>query len=652
MDAYLQFLLLGVGAGAIYAGLALGLVLAFQGSGVVNFAHGAIAMYAAYVYDTLRDQGDYVLPLIGLPARIHLAESVSTPIAMVLALATAAVLGLVLHVAVFHPLRARPLLAKIVASVGVMLVLQTVVVLRFGTANNIVGSALPRGGVDVIGVNVPGDRLWLAGIVGVVTVVLWAVFRFTRFGLATRGAAVQEKGAVLLGHAPSRLAAGNWVLASLTAGMVGVLAAPISGLNPSNYVLFVVPALAAALAGRLSSLLVTAAAGMALGMFESVISKIGTWESFPDWLPFTAAQRALPLVVIVALLFLRGRGLPGRGSLDAGHQARSLRPRRVGVTSLAGLVAGVAAVLLTSGTTRFHLYVSLASALVLLSIVLLTGFVGQVSLAQAVFAGAAGFGTAVLAERAVGFPFGPLLGALVATAAGLVMAVPALRIRGAQLAIVTMAAGIAIEEGIFRNPSVTGVAGALLVEPPTLFGLDLAANRPGDFNRVPYGILLVLVVVGVTAAVANLRRGVTGRRLLALRANERAAAASGIDVARTKLLAFALSSFVAGLGGAMLAYLRGGISADSFSVFISLTFLAFAYLGGIASVSGAIVGAALVPGGIVFGVLGGSSSGGGIAPYVPLFAGLALIVMAITTPEGITGRVDDLVRRRRAGAAA
>lgn len=653
MDVYVQFLLLGVGTGALYAGLALGLVLGYQGAGVINFAHGTIAMYVAYVYDELRDSGDYVLPLIGLPDRIDLGEPVATAPAIVIALLTAVVLGVIMHAVVFHPLRRQPLLAKVVASVGVMLVLQAVVALRFGTGNRIVAGTLPQGSwrVPVIDVVVPSDRMWLGVVVALVTALLWAVSKWTRFGLATRAAAVEPKGAILLGWSPGMLAGGNWVVAAVVAGIVGILAASMTGLNSVNYVLFVVPALAAALAGRLRSLPVAATAGLALGMVESMVSKLSTWDVYPDWLPFVAAQRALPLLVIIVVLFVQGGALPIRGTLGDGRQPRSPRPTHVGRTTAILTVASLVAVSLFPTTLRFHLFVSLAAAILMLSIVVITGYLGQVSLAQAVFAGAAGFATARLADAHVAFPLSPLLGALAATVVGLLMAVPALRIRGAQLAVVTMAAGVAIEEAVFRNPSVTGVSGAQLVAPPGLFGVDLAANRAPDFNRWEFGVLLVVVVALLAVAVANLRRSGTGRRMLALRSNERAAAAAGVDVVGTKLLAFGLSSFIAGLGGAMLGYLRGAISGDSFSVFVSLTLLAFAYLGGIASVGGALVGAFLAPGGLLFGLLDQVGDGGGAGRYSALIGGVALVAVAILAPEGIAGRIGlarDRARRRRA----
>ena len=248
--------LTGLGDGAIIAGVALGIVLAFQGSGVINFAHGAMMMYTTYVYDALRDTGDLVLPfsiggdrinVLGTPAD---GAAIGFWPAFAVALAVAAALGLAVHLLVFEPLRGSPVLAKVVATVGILIALQSIVLLRFGTQTETVGSVLPNDAVEVLGVRVPEDRLWLALIVVLMAAALTALYRFTRFGLATRAAAEQEKGAQLLGFSPSLLAAGNWVLASVVAGVFGILAASIGGgVNSVNYTLLVVPAVAGALVG-------------------------------------------------------------------------------------------------------------------------------------------------------------------------------------------------------------------------------------------------------------------------------------------------------------------------------------------------------------------------------------------------------------------
>ncbi|MDQ6798816.1 MAG: branched-chain amino acid ABC transporter permease, partial [Actinomycetota bacterium] len=230
-----MFAVLGLGTGAVYAALALGLVLEHRVSGVVNFAQGAIAAYATYVFVELRVSGDVVLPVVGLPGRIHIADRPTFWLSMVVALAVASLLGLAAYALVFRPLRNAPALARVVASIGLLVALQAIIVLRFGPADRPVAPVLPNGSLTLAGAVVPRDRLLLAAVVVVITTVLWAVYRFTGFGLASRAMADDPTTTALLGRPIGRLAAANWVVASVLAGVAGILVAPITALNPGTY---------------------------------------------------------------------------------------------------------------------------------------------------------------------------------------------------------------------------------------------------------------------------------------------------------------------------------------------------------------------------------------------------------------------------------
>ena len=201
----------------------------------------------------------------------------------------------------------------------------------------------------------------------------------------------------------------------------------------------------------------------------------------------------------------------------------------------------------------------------------------------------------------------------------MVVGLPALRLRGQSLAVVTLAAAVAVEEVVFKSPLLTGGFEGTLVP-------ELAAGRAGSRW---FGVVVLLVLAAVALGVAVLRRGAPGRRFLAVRANERAAAACGIDLTATKLAAFALSAFVAGVGGTLLGYGQGRLSFASFGVFVSLAYLAVTYLGGIAGISGALLGSLLVPGGLVFSLAGGR--------FQLLASGLGLIAIAILRPQGVVG---------------
>ena len=636
-----MFGVLGLGTGAVYAALGLGLVLEHRASGVVNFAQGAMAAYATFVFVELRATGDLVLPLVGLPARFHLAGQPPLWACLAVASTVAAALGLAVHALVFRPLRSAPVLARVVASVGLLVALQAVIVLRFGSGNRPVAPVLPAEPLRLGGVVVPRDRLLLAAAVVASAAVLWALYRFTRFGLASRAVADDPTTAALLGQSPGRLSAANWVLASVLGGLAGILVAPITALNAATYTLLVVPALAAALVGRLRSFVVTTIAALALGVAQSELVEV---QSRFDWVPRVGLREGLPLLVIVAAMAFAGRSVPERAEAVEVPLPAARRPGPVAVRAAVLFCATAAALFALGPDLRLGLVTSLVGAVVCLSLVVLSGWGGQISLAQMAFAGVAGFALSKLGHGLAGaFPIGPLLAAALAAVVGAVVAFPALRVRGVDLAVVTLAGAVAVEELVFRNPGLTGGFAGSRVPSPSLLGLDLGIAAGGDYPSPVFGLVALVVVAAFSLALVAVRRGRAGRRLLAVRANERAAAAAGIDVARAKTAAFVASAFMAGVGGALLGYSQGQLSYGSFGVFVSLAFLAVAYVGGIATVSGALAGGALVGGGIVFTAVDRVAGWG---RYQPLVAGLGLVVAAVLCPDGLVG-VGRLVLARR-----
>ncbi|MEO5898563.1 MAG: ABC transporter permease [Ilumatobacteraceae bacterium] len=631
MSQYILFVFVGLGVGSIYAALAMGLVVTYKGTGVINFAQGAMAMYGAYVYDELRKTGDLVFPVFGIPDRLHLG---SPPFIVCFAIGIlfSALLGLLVHYLVFRPLRAAPVLGKVVASVGVMLTLQALVSLKFDSKARAVTPILPHGQVHFAGLVTSQDRFYLAGIAVLIAAVLWAYFRFSRLGLATRAAAENELGASLSGFSPDLLAGMTWVLSSTLTGTMVILASPTTGLNPINYTLYVVPALAVALVGRLSSISIVCAAGLILGSFQAVLTFLTSKSFWPSW-AVTGFGDAIPFAVVIVALFVLGTRLPTRGAIVTAELPEVHRPRNRPPWVGGLVVAGFLVLAFTHGSYRFGVVTSMIMTIVALSLVVLTGMVGQISLAQAAFAGSAGFVLAKLGNK-LPFPITTLVAALAAAVLGVLIGIPALRIRGAQLAVVTLAGAIAIEKFVFRNPKLVGTNGDQIPN-PKLFGANLAIRSGTDITRLSFCVFVLVVLTLVALAVANLARGDTGRAFLAVRSNERAAAAAGISVSATKLLAFGVSSFLAGIGGALIGYSRSQLSADSFAVLVGVSFLAFAYLGGITSISGALVAGTFAPLGVGYVILDRNLS---LGKYYLLLSGLSLVVTAIFNPQGIAGR--------------
>ncbi|MEV8544098.1 branched-chain amino acid ABC transporter permease/ATP-binding protein [Streptomyces sp. NPDC051572] len=641
MSQYVVFLLLGLGSGAVFGALALALVLTFRSSGVVNFATGAIALYSAYTYAFLR-QGELLVPLPGMPKKVGLGGALGLFPAMVISLVLAALLGVVLYGLVFRPLRTAPPVAKAVASIGVMLVIQAVLAAAVGTGAVSVKAILPNDPVSWGGSLLPGDRLWFAAVIVVLTVVLALVFRLTRFGLTARAVAESEKGALVSGLSPERIAVANWALSSAVAGLSGILIAPIVPLVPVSYTLFIVPALAAALVGNFTALIPAVGAGLVIGMLQSEVQFLqGKWS----WLPQAGLAQLVPLAVILAYLVVRGRPLPTRGSLIQQALGRAPRPDLILVPAVVSTALAVVVLFATTGSIRAAVITSLTLAVISLSLVVVTGFAGQISLAQLTLAGVGAFSLSRLSvDWGVPFPFAPLLAALAATVIGVVIGLPALRIRGLPAAVVTVALAVALEAFWFRNTQLNGGLGGSKVPSPRLFGIDLGIGAGDDYPRIPFALLCLVVLLLVGLGVAWLRRSRLGAAMLAVRANERSAAAAGIDVARTKIVAFAIGAFIAGLGGALLGYQQTVADAEMFTAIGGLGLFATAYLAGITSLSGGLVAGVMGAGGLLPVLLDRALS---LGEWYDVIMGIGLVLTVITNPEGLVGPAHELSARLR-----
>lgn len=633
-------LLLGLRPGAVYAALGLGLVAMHRGTGILNLSFGAMAMYPAYVYAALRSSGDLVLP--GLPGTHHLAERVPTLPAMAIAAAASVVLGLLSYALVFGPLRAAPPLASIVAAVGLLLTLQSVVVLRFGGDPRLVDPVLPRHHLTAAGTTIPSDGLYLTGLVALLAVGSSLFYRRTRFGLASRAATEDRTSAEMLGWSSMQLGIVNWVLGALVAGVFGILLAPIAGLTTNGYSLLVVPSLVAALAGRMTSLAWTLAGGLALGMTQSVATLVRLpWE----WTSPQVIKEVVPVLALALVVLVFGTPLPGRG-VPAGTR---LPPARLGghpvVMGAIILAVGAATGLVATGRYRSAVVVSLIGILLCLSVVILTGFAGQVSLAQMSFAGVAAIVLSrVATDWHVPFPLGALVGATAAAGASALVGAATSRSRGETVAIVSLGAALVIEELLWRRLSL-GLLGPNLIDAPRPFGIDLGPIGSDGKPRAAFVLLVGGIVAAATIGVSALRRSRLGGQMLAVRANERAAAAAGVNVRRTRVTAWALSGFVAGVGGVLLGYHQTAVSGQSFSLSRSLLLLAVTYIGGVAGVFGAVVGGLILPGGILSTAWDRALD---LGPHSTLFSGLALTVIVVRSSSRRQAGAETSMRRSSA----
>lgn len=621
-------LLLGLGNGGVYAALAVALVLTYRSSGVINFATGSMALYAAYTYAFLRD-GKFLVLIPGLPESVDLGTNLGFVPATLVSLTMAALLGAVLYVVVFRPLRQAPQLARTVASLGVLVIISGLVQNQVGSAPVSVSAVFPAERWQWGGVTVLSDRFFFALAVLLLTVVLAVVYRRTRFGLLTSAVAETPTGATVSGVSPERIAMLNWMASAVVAGVAGILIAPITPLTPNAYALAVIPALAAGLIGRFNLMIPAAVAGIAIGMLQSEASTLSAQHS---WLPQTGFSEMIPLIVILVALLVSRRGIPARGGFLRQHLGRAPRPRSLLVPTIAGTAVGVVALVLTAGTSRSAVIGTFIAAILGLSLVVVTGFAGQVSLAQLTLAGVGGFALSGIAQNwGVPFPFAPLLAALIACAVGVLVGLPALRIRGLTLGIVTLALAYAIEAVWFRNGQFVGSEGAS-VAPPTLFGLDLGVGSGFAFPRMEFGLLCLFTLVAIAWGVARLRTSSLGSAMLAVRANERSAAGIGVNVVFVKVAAFGIASFMAGIAGSLFAYRQSVITFQSFTALGGLAVLSTAYLAGITSVWGGILAGILASAGIVYFALDKAID---VGTWFGVLSGIGLIITLIQFPEGL-----------------
>jgi len=270
-------------------------------------------------------------------------------------------------------------------------------------------------------------------------------------------------------------------------------------------------------------------------------------------------------------------------------------------------------------------------AVLALSVVVLTGYVGQISLAQMTFAGLTGLFLSKLAgDFGVPFPLSILLASLLAVPAGILVGLPAMRVRGINLAVVTLGLGYSVSAVVFANPQWTGggfSAGSSLIPSPAVAGYSF----DGLEHTVRFGLFALALLMIVVVIVSNLRRSSTGRKMLAVRSNERAAAAAGINVSGIKLQAFALSSFIAGLGGALLSSSINQATYSEFTSLSSIALITIVYIAGIASIAGAVIAGLAASGGVLYVLLSGIP---GFATYYMPVSGALLILTVIAQPDG------------------
>jgi sulfate-transporting ATPase len=609
MSQVFQFAVIGLGAGSLYAIAAIGLVLVFRGSRVVNFAQGAMGMMAAYVFYELH-QNWHLSVVLAVPAGLLVSGA----------------LGAAFYYLEIRQLKDASNLIKIVATLALFVIANEVISLVFGAQPRTVTSSLPTNSVTILGASIGEDRLWIFLIVIVLTVVLWAIYKYTTFGLATTAVAENPTAAATLAISPDVVAAANWFIGAALGGLAAILLVPITTLSAENLSLIVIPILAAAVIGGFSSFPVTTIAGLVLGIAQSEVTR---YVSTPGW------DTAVPFIAVTLILFFRGRRVAGRGeffgklpSVGSGRTAPYL-------LILGGGVALLCIWIIFPYDWLVALEYQMVFAVIIMSLVVVTGYCGQISLAQMAFAGVGGLIASWLySTYHVDFLIALLAGVAAVVPPAVVVALAGVRTRGVALAIVTLGLAFSLEAIIFTNQQFTGGPEGFVTDDPHLLGLPVGGlEYPARFATLT---LILLVLIGL--AVANLRRGRAGRRLIAVRTNERAAAAMGISVSGAKLYAFVLGGMIAGVGGVLLCFFLGAPDFTNFVGINSITVAESAVLGGVGHLGGPLVASSYQPdtlGPQIFSFLGGN-----VAIWLAIAGAAALLITLPRFPDGLVTLIE------------
>jgi branched-chain amino acid transport system permease protein len=593
----LSFVVLGLFGGAIYALASLGIVLTYKTSGIFNFAYGGVAMFCAYTFWELRD-------------RWGISQWFSLPLVL---LVVAPVLGLLLE-AVFRPLSTAAVEVQIVVALGILSFFITLVPILFGSSDRNLPTIFPHAHFRLAGVIVTWNELGTMLVALALAGALYVLLRRTRLGTATRAVVDNRELAGLIAVNAGTVGQVAWVISTVFAAISGILLSTQEGL-----VVYVLPALviyafAPAVLGRLTSLPLAFAGAIGLGLIQNILAKYNSTG-------FVAKLEAsIPYLALFLLLVIYGGRLKEvRSSLLPSTVGRSRGAGRVTLPYGLGvaIAAGVILPLAFSAAIQHDIAQAMAYSIVALTLVVLTGWTGQISIAQMSFAGVGAFAVAHIAgTHGAMFPVGVLIGALIAVPLGLIVGLPSLRLSGLFLALATMAFALLMDNLVFADNSISG----------GLTGLSISSASIGPISLSSYTAQFYLCLVMLTlvcAGVYLLRRGPIGRRLNMVRDSPAAAATLGANLTLTKLAVFAVCGVVASIGGSLLAVTQQTVDPANFQFNTSLELLLLVVVGGRSLVSGALVAGLL---NLVGGLLPGIPAT--VDTYLPLAVAGTVIAIA------------------------
>jgi len=617
---WVQYAIFGLGVGAVFALLAAGIVLVYRATGVLNLAHASIGVLAGFINFTL----------------LNHIPGITVGGALAIALASGALLGIASHWLVFRLVATAPPVVKLMTSFGLAGVVQGAIGLvwsHVATPTTYGHTLLPLNhGLELAGVRIPDQRLAVIALGAATTLALALLVKRTSFGIRLRALAQNPLAARLGGVDDRVIQTAVWAIAGATSALAAVLLLPFGPMNALALSGTQIQAFAAALVGGFVSLPAALIGGLGLGIAEQELTGAPA--------PYDAFGTALGTVLILVLLLLRierrfvsdqeARAIEGDGRLFGRGVRLPLSGSPAGW--LMGTVLLIVATIPMSGFWAFVTARATLYALLGLSLVVLTGWAGQVSLMPGTFAGVGACLAWVFGAK-LGFalPLAVPLAALGTIPVCAVAGIAALRLPALYLAVATLALAQTFDETLFHTQWLAnGGARMVALRPSWLAGDHV------------FGAFVIAVAGVVFAFTAGFARSRTGRALRTVRDNSRAAAAAGINPVKYRLLAFVFSAFTAGLMGALLAYTIGAYTSDEFSFFVlSLSAFGLAMVGGIRSPLGAVVGA--------FALIAGTEPLRNLATlddWVTVSIGVGIVLVMVRNPDGLVGAAQKLVQRR------
>jgi branched-chain amino acid transport system permease protein len=562
VSEFISYTIIGIFTGAAYAIAASGLVLTYSTTRVFNIAHGAVGMVFAFVY------WDF-----------SIRQDIPVWLSLVLVLFVAAPLfGVFVQRVLARGLGSAPISVSLVVTVGLLVALIGVATQIWPPESRTLPQFFKGHLIEVGDITVTWHQIITVIVSIVVAMGLYVLLARTRIGTGMRASVDNPELLQLYGGRPQLVAALAWAIGCSLAALAGILLAPVIGLQYYDLTLLVISAYAAAMLGKLTNLPMTYIGAMALGIGQSYV--VGYLDKIPFHKEVPGLAAVIPTLFLFAILILLPQAPLRIGQVKGIVSAPVPTLGRAAGWGAALIVGVMVLSVVLSGSNLLLVGTAATYAIVMLSLVLLTGYGGYVSLAQFTFAGVGAVAYAKIDQPNL---LGLFIAVLVAAAVGALVAIPVLRLTGLYLALATLAFAQLMDKLLFQSAIAFEFNNPLKAERLSIFGMKLDGTGRYAVMMTVFFVLIALVVLAV-------RRGRLGRILVAVRDSPAGAGTLGVDMRWLRVGLFAASAGIAGFAGALFAGLRGTIVAFDFQFFASLLLLLMAVVWGVTSVTGAALG--------------------------------------------------------------